>query len=146
MDWFCGEQVSGAPRHDRRRPETDGSGTLGDHPIEEIVLGAFQLFDLRPHTCLVTHHCIRVPLGLTVVALREGRLGHQRPQACVVGLLGQLGVLLVCDPQLGPQLAQARGDVVEATFQQRSGHAGSLGNPPAPPVDDPARREGMDWT
>ena len=54
-------------------------------------------------------HGVGVALGLAVLVLGQRRLGHQGPQAGVVGLLGEVAQLLVGDGQLLAELAEPVG-------------------------------------
>jgi hypothetical protein len=65
----------------------------------------------------VTLHGVGVALGLAVLAPGEGRLRHERPEARVVGLVGEVVELLVGDAELLAQLALALGVVGESALE-----------------------------
>ena len=100
---------------------SDQAGSASE-PVEQIVLGPLELVDLgRPRESRWRRHRVGVPLGLAVLLLGQRRLRHERPQAGLVGLLGELRELLVGDPQLLTELAQARGEVLEAALHAANG-------------------------
>lgn len=72
----------------------------GDEPVEQVVLGEFELPDLGEEIGMVAAHGIGVALGLVVLLLRERRLGHQRSEPSFVGLLRQVGELLLGDGEI----------------------------------------------
>ena len=72
----------------------------------------------------VGRHRIGVALRLVELDLGHRRLGDQRPDAVVVGLVGELGELLVDDAQLLAQGPQAGADPAEPTFDEPVRHAG----------------------
>ena len=80
--------------------------------------------ELGEHVGAVAAHGVGVLLGLAVLLLGQWRLGHQRPDAGVVGLVGEVRELLVGHPQLLAELPQAVGHLGEATLEQGPGHGG----------------------
>jgi hypothetical protein len=65
----------------------------------------------------VALHGVGVALGLAVLAAGDGRLGHQRPQAGVVGFAGEVLELFVGDAQLLAQRSLAVGVVGESALE-----------------------------
>jgi hypothetical protein len=101
------------------------SWLLGLHQeaVEELVLAGLELGDPLLHLRPVTGHRIGVPLGVLVLPVAEGGLGHQGAQTGVVGGLRQVRELLVGHGELLPQLLEARRDLGEAALDQGSGHS-----------------------
>ena len=97
---------------------------LREQPVEQLVLIALQLGDLVEHGGAVPSHGLGMPLGLPMVDVGDGRLGHQGPQPGVVGGIGQMRELLIRDLELGAQLLQATGNLAESPLDQRLGHEG----------------------
>ena len=55
-----------------------------------------------------------------------GRLGHQRPDAHVTGLVGELRQLLVDDRKFVAQVSQAGAGLLQTSFDQPIAHRRSL--------------------
>ena len=64
-------------------------------------------------------HGVGVTSRLAVLALGEGGLRHERTDAGVVGLTGELCELLVDDRQFGAQVAQAGRHLAQPAFDPR---------------------------
>ncbi len=94
-----------------------------------------QLCQLGHQGVAVAAHGIGVALGFTVVLAGERRLRHQGPEPGLVGVVDQVGELLVDHRQLATHLLHAFRDVPEAAFDQGPTHGWSLG--PRPGVTDP---------
>lgn len=108
---------------------------LDEQAVEELVLGLLEAGDLGAHLPAVALHRIGVTLGLAVLAPGERRLGHERAEPGLLGLVGQMGELLVGHAQLGSQRLEAVAHLDEAAFDERVGHAQpycrTFGNPDA---------------
>jgi hypothetical protein len=61
-----------------------------------------------------------------VLAIRERRLGHQSPQAGLVGLVGEVRQLLVGDGELATELDESPGQLRQPPFDQRAGHGAGV--------------------
>ena len=83
-----------------------------------MVLALLELGDRRDDMGAVLGH--RVGMCLRVVVLVGGarRLGDERPQAHVVGFVGELRELFVDDAQLFAQPSQADARLLQSTFDQ----------------------------
>lgn len=51
-------------------------------------------------------HCLSMAMSVTAFAVGPRRFGYQGPQASVVGLVAEVGGLLVGHGEIGPQPAQ----------------------------------------
>ena len=71
-------------------------------------------------------------LRVAELAVGQGRLRHQRSQAGVVGLIGELDELLADDTQFLPERAQAPGNIAETSFDQDFAHICECTTPIAP--------------
>ena len=79
---------------------------LGHEPVEQLVLVALQLGDLGLDLGAVPAHRLGVAFRLAVVAVGDGRLGHEGTQARVVGLIGEVRELLGADVEFATQLPE----------------------------------------
>src|SRR5437899_669740 len=93
-----------------------------DEPVEQLVLGPFQLLDRCQHIGTVSRHCIGVLLGLVVLAVGERRLRHESPQARLVGLPSQERELLLDDREVGPGALQPVRHVRQTPFDEPPRH------------------------
>ena len=70
----------------------------------------------------VLGHRVGVPLGVTGLDAGVRRLGHQRPDAHVVGLVAQVGELLVGDAQLLAQRLQPAAHLTQLALDRPTPH------------------------
>src|SRR4051794_27122875 len=73
---------------------------LGHQAVEQLVLGLLEPADLVDHPGPVALHRLSMALRVLVLPVGQGRLRHERPQAGVVGGLGEVAELLVGDGEL----------------------------------------------
>ncbi len=73
-------------------------------------------------------HRVGVGLGVVIFIRSTGRLGDERADSHVAGLVGELRKLLVDDTQLLAKSPQAHTDLLEASFEQPISHGRSLGS------------------
>jgi len=93
---------------------------MGPQPIEQVVLGPLELLDVGRHLAAVAAHRGGVLLRLAVIALGQRRLGHHRPEASVVGFVGEDGELLVGHSQLGAELPEPIPHVDQLSLDART--------------------------
>ncbi len=67
---------------------------------------------------------VGVALGVEVLAAGERAVGDDRPEPGVVGLVGEVGLLLVVNPQLLAQGAQPAAHAAEPTLDEPLRHEG----------------------
>jgi 4-alpha-glucanotransferase len=65
-------------------------------------------------------------LGLAMVACCKWRLGHQRPDPGVVGIISEVGQLLVGDAHFGAQLFEPSVERAQSSLEQRIRHRDSV--------------------
>ena len=65
---------------------------------------------------------VGVPSGVAGFGIGQRRLGHERPETGIVGLVFEEGELLLGDAQLGTEPLQPLAHVDEATLQDRPRH------------------------
>ena len=63
--------------------------------VQEFILGGLQPLDLRYQLVPMERHGRDVSLCATVLPIRDGRLGDQRPNPCIVGIGDEVGELLL---------------------------------------------------
>lgn len=103
-------------------------------------MGLLEAGDALEEVGAMALHGLGVPLGVVVLAVREWCLRQERAQPGVVRGVGEVGQLLVGDPQVVAELPQARGDLREAALDEGPGHRGECrsGRP-----SDPSRHATM---
>ena len=82
----------------------------------------------------MAHHRAVVPVGLAVLIGRQGRLGDQRPDPGVVGVLGEVEELLLRHGQVGPRRRQALRHASEASFDEEGHTVPGVGFEPTRPL------------
>lgn len=108
------------------------SGSGGDEPVEQVVLGGFQLADLGQLGVAVAAHGLGVALGLAMGLLGSGSFRDQRPEAGLVGLVGEVGELLLGNGEITRDRPQAVRYVSQTPFDESAAHDGSLGTASRP--------------
>ncbi len=76
----------------------------------------FETTDLGDDLVAMTPHRVGVASGAAVFAVGERRLRHQRPQTRILGLIGEVGQLFVCDGEIAAQALQPIADLDQAAF------------------------------
>ena len=94
--------------------------------VEQFVLLSLEPTDISDDLATVPIHRLGVTGRGSMLALGEWRLRHQGPEASLVGLIGEMGELLLGDGQLVAQIAQLRSDVDESPLESRPGHGGAV--------------------
>lgn len=80
-------------------------------------------------------HRVRVALRFVVLLVRQRGLRHEGTEAGLVGRPGEVGELILGHGEVFAQLAQACGDLREASLDEGSGHLAQSTLPPVrPPV------------
>jgi 4-alpha-glucanotransferase len=92
------------------------------HCIEQLVLALLQLVDGRNHVLAMGRHGVCVCLRLPIVVTSTGSLGNQGTDAQVVGVVSEMGELIVDDAQFVAQGAQARGRLPQSSLDQPFAH------------------------
>jgi len=87
-------------------------------------LGLLEAGDALEEIGAMALHGLCVPLGVVVLPVGKGCLRQQGAQPGVVSGVGEMGQLLVGDPQVVAELPQARGDLREAALDEGPGHRG----------------------
>ncbi len=85
-------------------------------------MGRLQFDDFGFHHLAAPGHGIGVAPGVRVLALREGRLRDQRPDAGLVGRLGERGQLVIDHGQLLTSALEPLGNIHQPALDQGSGH------------------------
>lgn len=110
-------------------------------------MGALELAELLEQVGVVAAHGVRVALGLAVLLLGQRGLRHERPQTGFVGLLGEVGELLLGDGDVALDRLAAVGHVSQTPFDQGAAHERSLRSTAADSRHPswPARRAPRHW-
>lgn len=98
------------------------SDSGGDEPVEQVVLGCFQLAHLGQQVIAVTTHRFGMALGLVVFLFGQRCLGNQSPQAGLIGLIGEVRKLLVGNGKLTRDGLHAVGNVSKTPFDEGAAH------------------------
>jgi hypothetical protein len=98
----------------------------GLQAIEQLVLQHLEAGDLGGDLGPTSLHRLGVTSSLAMVVVGKRRLGHQRTQPGVVGLLDEVRDLLVVDRKVGVELLESTGHVDQPTLDERSRHGHSV--------------------
>jgi len=93
-----------------------------DQSVEQLVLTSLEFGDRRQHLGPVPGHGIGMPFGIPVVEAGTRRLGHQSAPLQIIGLVGQVGVLLIDDAQFVTQRPQSLAHLPQSTFDPAVAH------------------------
>lgn len=95
---------------------------LGQQLVEQVVLGRFELADAHGDLGPMAEQCVGVTLCVLVLATRQWRFRHKRPQARVIGDIGKVGKLFLGDSKLFPQPHETLGHLAEAALEPGPRH------------------------
>jgi len=93
-----------------------------DQSVEQLVLTCLEFGDRRPHLGPVPGHGVGMALGIAVVEAGPWGLGHESAPLQIIGLVGQVGVLLVDDSQFIAQRSQSLAHLPQSTFDPAVAH------------------------
>ena len=68
---------------------------IGSEPVQQLVLSGLEPGNLSHYLVTVAGHGPSMAVSSPVGPLRNGRLGHQRPDACIVGIGSKVRQLLL---------------------------------------------------
>jgi len=106
----------------KTRVGTGPSLSAGRELVEQFVEPGLERHDGTGHFLPAAGHGVGVPACVAVLLLGERRLGDEGPEPGIVGLLAEVLELLVDDPELLSQDAQAPADLGQTAFDQRAVH------------------------
>ena len=93
-----------------------------DQSVEQLVLTCLEFGDRGQHLCPMPGHGVGMPFGIPVVEAGPRRLGHQSAPLQIIGLVGQVGVLLIDDAQFVAQRSQSLAHLPQSTFDPAVAH------------------------
>ena len=103
-------------------PAPRPSGAGFEELVEEFVLEHLEAGDLGEHVATVAAHGLGVARRLAMLAFGERRLGDQRPQSGVIGLVRELSQLLVGHGEISTKPLQLPGHVRQPPLDQGPTH------------------------
>lgn len=102
----------------RRAADTLGKGSAAGELIEQLVLLVLEACNGLDQLGAVTCHRGRGSFSFAVFLIREGCLRHERPDARIVGDIGEVFELFVGDPELFAQLRDPSPNGTESAFDE----------------------------
>ena len=96
--------------------------------LEQLVLARLEFGDRLANGVPVFQHRVGVATRLAILQIGSRCLGDQGAQAHLLGLVAQVGQLLLDDGQRRPQGAQFASDVAQTTLHEATTHARSVRN------------------
>lgn len=108
----------------RRHSAPKRSSVGGRELIEEFVLANLEFGDLDEHVLTMLSHRVDVSLSVSRFDSGAGRLGHERTNRLIVGVVAKVAELLVDDRNLRSQRLQPRPVLREPTLDQSVAHEG----------------------
>src|SRR4051794_35165487 len=96
--------------------------SAGEEPVEELVAAGLEAGDRLHHLGAAAAHGVGVAPGVTMLPVGERGLRDEGPEVGVVGVVTQMDELLVDDPELLSQRAQAVADLCQTTLDQGPVH------------------------
>ena len=106
--------------------------------VEQLVLAVFERVDLELHLGSMAGHGGGMALGVTMLPIRTGGLGHQRADPRLVGLAGEVGQLLVGHAEILAETAEPPADLPESALGELLGHDGQCMTPLRRPGHGPS--------
>ncbi|MFM2072720.1 MAG: hypothetical protein RLZZ623_2984 [Actinomycetota bacterium] len=103
-----------------KAPDSSAGGQF----VEQLILALVQLGDRCEHMGAMGRHRIGMFLRLSVLGPSAGTFGDERSDAQVVGLVGEVGELLVDHCELLTQCSQPCRCLTEPTFDGALPHVG----------------------
>lgn len=109
-------------------PCSDGTGSADGvvESVEQVVLLLLKPTNIGNHLASVTFHRLGVTSSDAMLPFSERGLGNERSEASIVGLVGEMGQLLVGNCQFVTQVAQLDIDFREPPLQCRPCHGGEV--------------------
>lgn len=109
-------------------PSSDRTGSADGvvESVEQIILLLLKPPNIGNHLVAVTFHGLGVTSSGAMLPFGEWSLGNERPEASIVGLVGEMGQLLVGNRQFMTQVAQQDTDLGKPPLQCRPCHGGEV--------------------
>jgi hypothetical protein len=104
-----------------------GSARFCSQTVEQLVLFAFELLDRGLHLGSMARVGLSMALRLVVLPIGKRCLGHERPDAGLVGGLVEMSGLLVRQDKLLPKLLQPIADLLQSALDHRPRHSRIVG-------------------